>query len=368
MGGVYSNHKLALFPDKVQSFVDGRIAAPIYVRFKPTNKCNHSCNWCAYGHGINDTAMHNETVHKDIIPTPRVLEILHDLADIGVKAMTFSGGGEPMSHPGILAAMDVCIERGIDFSFITNGSYLYGPRLEKCKKAKWVRVSIDYWDAKSMIASRGVNALNFSRTEDNMRAFAEQKGDCSLEVNFIVTRENYDRVGDAAIWLKDVGVENVRYSPVWYDNFHEYHAPIADHVIRTLQTVKALETDKFKIFSSYRIDPKVKERPYEKCWFQQVTPVIGADECVYACHNTAYSPQGRVGSFNGRKFSEMWFSQETKAWFDGFNAQKRCNGIQCAADAKNLFYNRLVAVDGDVSHLNEADKIEVYNAGRDNFV
>jgi len=305
---------------------------------------------CIYGHGTNETVMHDGMDDRDKITTPRLTEILADLADIGVKAITFSGGGEPMAHPGIREAMWTCVDRGLDFSFITNGSFLRGDNATLAKRAKWIRVSIDYWDGDSIAKSRGVKPDEFLKIDGNMRGFVDMKEDCELTINFIVTHENHERLLDVATWLRGVGVDNVRFSPVWMDNFHEYHEPIRKYVEEQLAWATRLQTDKFKVYSSYRIDPNAKLRGYDKCWFQQVVPVIGADECVYACHNTAYSDKGRVGSIKGRKFSDLWFSDEAKAWFDKFNAREQCNGIQCAAESKNVLYN------------------EIVNSGTDNFV
>ena len=194
--------------------------------------------------------------------------------------------------------------------------------------------------------SRGVRAHSFNRVSTNLRYFAGTKRH-DFAVNFIVTKENYAHLLEVTQWLKDVGVDNVRFSPVWVDDFEGYHEPIRDTVADLLEQCKRLETDDFKVYSSYRIDPNAKVRACSKCYFQQVVPVVGADECVYGCHNVAYTDSGRIGSIAGRKFSDLWFSPETKAWFDAFDAKQRCGGIQCAAEAKNVLYNELINARGD---------------------
>ena len=40
----YSDLKIVHFPEKLRSFQEGRITAPIYVRVKPINVCNHACS------------------------------------------------------------------------------------------------------------------------------------------------------------------------------------------------------------------------------------------------------------------------------------------------------------------------------------
>jgi len=168
-----------------------------------------------------------------------------------------------------------------------------------------------------------------------------------VRMNFIVTRENAQHVYDAAVWLRDAGVDNVRFSPVWRDDFERYHAPVQDSALDQLANCVNLETEKFRVYSSYRIDKNAQTCLGSRCQFQQVVSVIGADQNVYACNDQSYTATGRIGSIRGQKFSTLWFSAETKAWFEAFDPRERCSSIQCAAAAKNRIYAELVNAGGD---------------------
>jgi len=342
----YSNLKLAWFPDKLRSFAEGRVTAPLYVRFKPTNRCMHACKWCIYGHGDYHGAMHQGMEVRDEIPTHKAVALLRELASIGTKAITFSGGGEPLGHHGIAAMFQTCLDVGLDLSIITNGQLLSGERAELLSRGKWVRVSIDYVEREGFAESRQVKPSLFDQIDTNMRKFVDLGG-AELTVNFIITRENHWAIPFAANWLRDVGAANIRFSPVWMDDMEAYHRPIERPVLDALDSAKRFERADFKVYSSYRLDPNATKRACSKCWFQQIVPVIGADQCVYACHNTAYSDKARIGSVRDCTFSDLWFSEETQEWFDAFDAKTRCNGIQCAAEAKNVLYNELVDCHGD---------------------
>ena len=100
----YSDLKIAQHPAKLDSFVRGEITAPLYVRVKPINLCNHACSWCIYKSDRKPTSrgeqhmasvptsMHTDMKEADIIPTAKMLEVLDDFKAMGVKAITFSGG------------------------------------------------------------------------------------------------------------------------------------------------------------------------------------------------------------------------------------------------------------------------------------
>ena len=108
----YSDFKIFHVAGKVNSFLENTITAPIYVRIKPINLCNHGCFFCAYSTGFRvkdggeedhiHSGMHEDMKEDDKIPKEKMLEILHDLYKIGVKAITYSGGGEPLMHPDIV--------------------------------------------------------------------------------------------------------------------------------------------------------------------------------------------------------------------------------------------------------------------------
>lgn len=348
----YSNLKIIHFPEKLQSFRESKLTAPIYVRIKPINACSHFCSWCVY-HASDKSLMHEGMNDRDTIPTNKLFEILHDLRSMGVKAITYSGGGEPLMHKSIAEIMQLTLDLGLDLSIITHGQFLKDKKAEVLSHAKWVRVSMDYNNAEDMHKSRGVKLSAFDEVLNNVLAFSKIKQPtCDLTVNYIVHKDNCQGLADFAKTLKNCGVENVRFSPMWVaPGFHEYHAKIKDTVEDQLGQARGLIDDTFSINTTYDLSSSSHgiERAYCKCHFMQVVPVIGADLNVYSCHNKAYDPKGLIGSIKERKFSELWFSEEARARFEGLNPKTDCRH-QCAADEKNKIMADIVntAVDNFV--------------------
>lgn len=349
----YSDQKILGHPAKIASFREGRVTAPLYVRIKPTNRCNHACRFCTYSDGTkraNDvasdhlrTGMHTAMVERDQMPVEKAFELLDDLAAMGTRAITFSGGGEPLYHPDIEAILARAIHHNLDLSIITNGQLLSDRRAHLLLHAKWVRVSIDYTSAEQMAASRHVPPRLFDQILANLRDFAAKKpATCDLGVNFIVTRYNYENLVPFARELRARGVQNIRFSPVYVENFQEYHAPIAARVREQLAEAQALCVDGFSINTTYDLTSPGKSpvRPFTRCLYAQTVPVVGADLGVYACHNTAYSQHGRIGSIAEKSFREMWFSPETAAWFKQFNPSCVCHH-ECANHNKVALFNQL---------------------------
>ena len=136
----YSQLKVFRHKDLLGRLENSERCNPLYIRIKPTNVCNHNCYYCHYK---NPYLALDEYNMNDMIPREKMLEIVEDMREMGVKAVTFSGGGEPLVYPYIEETMEEILSAGIDLSIITNGSMLKGRRAELLAKAKWVRISID---------------------------------------------------------------------------------------------------------------------------------------------------------------------------------------------------------------------------------
>jgi radical SAM protein with 4Fe4S-binding SPASM domain len=347
-GNIYSDLKIAWFPDKLVSMRDRKIEPPIYVRVKPINRCNHHCFFCVY-HEPEKAGMHEDMNSKDVLPTSKWYEILDDFNSMGVRAVTYSGGGEPLMHSACVDLMNRTLELGIDLSIITNGQLLSGDRAMALRHAKWVRVSIDYHDPEQFEQNRRTSKLGFNQIMDNIRAFAAMKDpDCDFGINFIVHKGNCAGLAVFATNMKSMGAENVRFSPMWIKGFREYHMPIQQQVEDELAKASVLIDDTFHINTTYNLDfcGFSLDRPYTRCHFGQVVPVIGADQNVYACHNKAYDHTGLIGSIRDKTFEQVWMGGEAAAFFDQLNPQQSCRH-QCANCAKNQIIQKMINSSGD---------------------
>ena len=82
----------------------GEVRAPVHIRIKPTNVCNHDCYFCAYR--SQDMSLGEDMDKRDRIPREKMLEIADDLVAMGVEAVTFSGGGEPLIYPHLVETIE----------------------------------------------------------------------------------------------------------------------------------------------------------------------------------------------------------------------------------------------------------------------
>jgi MoaA/NifB/PqqE/SkfB family radical SAM enzyme len=348
----YSGLKIVWHPEKLKSFIEGKISAPIYVRVKPTNRCNHHCSFCSYDPETGDTSVRGLLNRTDEIPREKMLEILRDFKEIGVKAITYSGGGEPLIYPHIVESMKKTLEYEIGLSIITNGQELNKEKAEILSKANWVRVSANSSDSKIFSRIRKRPESWFDELEKNIKEFAKIKRErCEFGINYVVQIENASQVYDSVRYFKDLGVNHIKITPMWNQDFETYHQPIKDSVLEQIVRSKKdfHEEGVFAVHDTYAGDfsgTSVPERHYSRCYIMQAVLVIGADCNVYFCHDKAYASSGVLGSLKDKSFRELWFSPEAAEIFRKFNPRESCRH-HCTNDSKNVLLNSLIDCYGD---------------------
>lgn len=340
MGNPYSNLKVFRHKDYLDAIEQGDWKPPIYIRLKPTNLCNHHCAYCTYGSGGTQQKTENRDIidHRSMIPWEKIQEIIADMIEMGVKAVTFSGGGEPLTYPRIVDAAGRLAAGGIDISLISNGELLDGKVAEAFYHAKWIRISFDSPNEEEYCALRRVKPGSFQRVVSNIKNFAINKSkDCVLGVNFVISKANYNRVYEAAALLKDLGVDNVKFAAV-IDNSRNYHREIKDQVIAQIRSaVVNLSDESFRIINNYEndwMDKKFSGVSTPRCYTCRLVTVIAADQKVYLCHTQAYDSNAIVGDISNKRFKDFWFSNEAKTRIISLNPQTDCRS-NCAYEMRN---------------------------------
>lgn len=343
----YSNLKIFAHAEKLNKVHNGERTAPIYVRLKPTNYCNHHCYYCSYAD--SELGLRDIVNRQDQIPWEKMQEIINDFADMGVKAVTFSGGGEPLVYPHIIETIKGMKKAGVQTSIITNGQLLDGERAQALKDAKWVRISCDSADAETYANVRKIPLEAFDKVCGNIREFAKIKDkSCELGINFVINHENAGQVYNMAVLSKNLGANHIKFSARITKGLFEYHEPFKEQVIGQLHRAQLeLEDDTFKVINKYEGDfdtAMVFARQYHKCYINNLVTTIAADCKVYFCHDKAYVSSGIVGDLQEKSFKELWFSEEVVGRYREFDAQKECKH-HCVYDDRNILLNTLYGLD-----------------------
>ena len=351
----YSSLKIFHHKTSLESMKNEIKQAPLYIRIKPTNLCNHHCSYCSYGAGDNKnlTSVRDSVKRTDMIPWNKMKEIISDISAMGVKAITFSGGGEPLTYPHIIEAVEMVKKQGIDLSLISNGQLLNGKIAMLFYDAKWVRISFDSPNEKEYMQLRNVSDRAFQRVCMNIQDFAKYKShNCILGINFVVSNSNYHRIYEAAKFLKDLGVDNVKFASV-VDNHPNYHVNIKNEAIRQIhQAQEEFASKSFKIINNYEndwMDKNFKSQSFDKCYTCKLVTIIAADQKVYFCHTRAYDSNAVLGDLHSQSFRNMWFAEETCQKLNNLSPRRDCKNF-CVYEERNKLIQAYFDV--DMNHIN----------------
>jgi 2-iminoacetate synthase ThiH len=106
---VYSPWKAAHHIDRIHALRGGAQPVPAQLQLIISDLCNHNCSFCAYrmenytsnqlfGEADPITGIINNNPNR-MISYEKCIEILDDCKEVGVKALQYTGGGEPTVHP-----------------------------------------------------------------------------------------------------------------------------------------------------------------------------------------------------------------------------------------------------------------------------
>lgn len=104
---------------------------PRHIQFLPTNKCNMNCPFCSCSERDKKLEMKIDECYK----------VIETFAKLGTKAVTITGGGEPLMHPHFKEIVDGFYNHGIKIGLVTNGLLIHKLDLSTYDKITWCRIS-----------------------------------------------------------------------------------------------------------------------------------------------------------------------------------------------------------------------------------
>lgn len=106
---------------------------PIHIQFLPTNKCNMNCQFCS-------CSERDATLEMDFNLACMIIE---KCRKTGTKAVTITGGGEPLMYPHFNDLVDYFHANSIKIGLVTNGILLHRVPKATLDRITWCRISND---------------------------------------------------------------------------------------------------------------------------------------------------------------------------------------------------------------------------------
>jgi len=350
--GPFDQFKVLHHIDTMKAISSGRIVAPVTVSIEPCSGCNYNCIWCS------------SKKYREENPSILSKELLNylptELAGAGVKAVLFTGGGEPMLNPHLLDAMPKYKTAGLQIGVITNGAIFrtIDDFFILAYNCEFIRVSIDAIKPETYELVHGTSpemlgiVLQYLKRLINARDKLSYNGSkkCEIGVSYLLSPVNLDELETAIIWFQNVGVDYVQIKPVFSPRNVLGNDRGRNELYNIVEEKAQLWSNEG--FSVYFLRHYFDEgstkyiRPYHVCLGHWLTANILSNGKLSICCQTTSQPNSWFGNLYANHFEEIWRSGEHQRAIDNIDL------LKCKPCKFELYNQMLWAMAGNPKHVN----------------
>lgn len=326
-----SNMKLLKHLERLLEWDQTGFVFPVLVAINPSDACNNRCPLCS--------TKNKSTV---MMSTAEVKRILKEVREVGVKAIGYGGGGEPLCQPDLEEILRFTKELGLESSLTSNGYTLTQGCIDAIVTCcTWTRISLDADGPVIYEKTHGMKGKAFDKVCDNIRKIAEARKRLNSEMVFgltyLIGPHTVEGIFGAAKLARDLGADYMRFRPFfdWQEDDLDLNASVLDE----LERCKELIIDSFDVtYPESRVSSRViskNQREYGKCYVHHFMTIVDADLKVYPCCMLVGRPEYCLGDLHHKTFKELWMSEERKKAFESIDLSVCPN--PCMLDDHNKF-------------------------------
>lgn len=257
--------KLLWHGDKVKKWLETGRINPILVEIAPTGYCNASCPWCFF----------KEKQETERISKPALLRAIDDLAQLGLGAINWSGGGEPTLHPNFEEFIFHAAKQGLKQGLFTNG-YNIVPYQELFS---WIRVSL---------------------TDKGFARIKKPRVPFGICLNHIETYTKQDLI-NFCLEAKKFGARYFQARPALMGAYDK------QPLLETPEFLQQYSDNNFDVYvTDYKYKEAIRPKDYSECYGYHFCPSIDwngkLSVCLYLTLNSKYV----LGDLNKESLLKIW--------------------------------------------------------------
>jgi len=294
-----------------------RIIRPIHLQINPTNKCPLKCSFCSCDN-------RNSNIELDF---NLLSDALLKYKKYGTRAVTITGGGDPLAYSKINELLKFLFDYKIDIGFVTNSILFKNVSLDIFKNVTWCRISVS----------------DEQRLNKKLQSIITS---CNIDWSFsyvITSNLNLDNLIDC----------------IYFANEHKFtHLRLVDNILdektnSKMDYIKKCLNDK-SIDDSIVIYQGRKQfsRGHKRCLLSLLKPNIAADGSIMPCCGVQYATEiptlDYTSTFSlGNISKDIDNIYSNNIYFDG-SICKKCyysdyNSIlNTLWDSKNIKHNNFI--------------------------
>lgn len=310
---------------------------PVAIEIHPTAVCNHRCIHCSY----------KERNENRASLSPQVMDQLIDsVIAMNIRAVYFSGGGEPTLYPGLMQYIEKLHEHDVECSIITNASCFEDMGfIPVADKLNYIAISVPAVDSETFRTITGTdNMEKVLSLPSKIKSFHKEKSPI-LGSRVVLTNKNYQSVKDFLKVIKESEFDYALFKIVrdYEDNGQGLKPEEEAYLKEIIQESTEIDenfTNLPSIFN-YRKTPEF----LNKCWINQFGMLanVSTDGRVYPNIVEIDKEEFCIGNLYDTKLEDMWNSKQHK------EVKERSNRKWLSEECKNC---RAIAYNGIINEIN----------------
>ncbi|MFA5391687.1 MAG: radical SAM protein, partial [Candidatus Omnitrophota bacterium] len=397
--GLMSTRKWLAHPNCVACALAGKFydMVPPTVQYAPSVICQYRCPTCSYG-GHKDSMRGHKFNRPEMVASLEDMRcIIQRIAEAGIKAITFTGGGEPFTNDHTIDGIEYARQLGLHVGLFSNGLLVNRALAERIFRTglSFFRISFNAGTPETYKHSFGASKRSFFVVLKNLRSCLAAKLAANSQTVFglgvILSPLNVTHLMDIACIVRSIADEfpgalnYIAFRPtVRYKGGCQFTRATAD----SLQYVKETP-DLQRFYEIYRaflydeqqyprtmfeealqdLETRVKPfleqstapvqvllprgrlegvyqttRPVSECLSCGLTPFIGPDGTVYHCVELALDRGLAYGTLLEQPFINIWSGEQRRRMIQKVNSGKlsHCPPV-CMLYEYNLAFHSLRA-------------------------
>jgi MoaA/NifB/PqqE/SkfB family radical SAM enzyme len=334
-------NKLLWHMDRIHKWLKGERVVPILIDIGATKKCQLRCVYC-YGA--------YQQMTNEVIPGNILIKLCHDAPLLGIKAMTFTGDGEPTLNPAIYDAVSMGKSHGLDIGFATNGIAINDDQNKiLMENLTWCRYNFSAGTPESYKLIHGAGSVIFNKVLFNIKKSVEIKTKFNLPVTIglqmVLMPECRKDIPIISKMALDYGVDYFvikQFSDPGSGIKSTYDQTKVDDAewVQTLREAEQMSTDKTQIIVKWAHLKRKGERAYDRCIDCPFIFQISGNSRCYPCGFLFNHENYCYGDLKTQSLEEILTGDRywtiIKHMAEDFDVHKECHG-SCRHDETNLF-------------------------------
>lgn len=331
---------------------------PIAVEYHWCATCNYNCVHCSYAQRRkSNKCLSQEVVSKSV----------DDLIKLGVKAVYFSGGGEPTTYKNWDLYAQKFLDSDIETALITNSILLKENNYEMLNEFNYIAVSVYSTDENQYNKITGSNC--FKKQFELPKLLKTNQTDLIIGARCVINSINYQNIFNIYTKAIESGFDYIIFIPAidyeknQIDLNQEQKECVLEQIEKCIDKINPENTNLLNIKKNqirhYQTTYTDKISNCSSCSSNMIrsNAFINYDGNVYLCQPLIGNEEYAIGNLNDNNFSDIWNSKKHLEILDKLNYRfKNGNCENCRAISYNIIINE---------YLN---KKEIKEIPKDNFL